>query len=518
MSYISSADIYNFKSITEFQFNVLQPGLNVFIGKNNSGKSNLIEAINAFFNRSNLNSDEVSKSLAYQKDTLESNPIIRLKFNNKNDVYEATFKETTEVGKLSKSLIKDKTTTFTEKEIKKGFPRFLYLSKNDDIEEVIKLIFELVPNAEVSYSKVLTNVNQFMGEIFDSTYKIYFDYRDSSSPKIRLIDEYNDDSMLENKSSGTQMAALMSLLLALGLNDMTDKGFIIAIDEPETSLHIGAQKKLFHFFKELGKKYQVIIVTHSLIFIDKTRDENVYLIERDKLGRTNFSLKKHKNENWKNLREIMGATISDSLLLGEYNIVVEGRTEQMLFPKILEILFDEGKIKLDASAFNFISGEGSAKMEPFISILKDKIELPLCIFLDNDKAGLKTKTQLEKKNKYDNDLKVIPEKDGYSESEIEDFLEENFLYECINKYYSKYITSFQEIQKEDFLKIRENTKFNVFVQKIEKMISDLYPEVNYELNKVALGLIVKENLNSSNQFIELIPYFTKVQNHFKNRR
>ena len=88
MSYISSADIYNFKSITEFQFNVLQPGLNVFIGKNNSGKSNLIEAINAFFNRSNLNSDEVSKSLAYQKGTLESNPIIRLNLNSSNQFIE----------------------------------------------------------------------------------------------------------------------------------------------------------------------------------------------------------------------------------------------------------------------------------------------------------------------------------------------------------------------------------------------------------------------------------------------
>ncbi len=74
--------------------------------------------------------------------------------------------------------------------------------------------------------------------------------------------------------------------------------------------------------------------------------------------------------------------------------MVEGRTEQFLFPTMIEILVSEGLLKLDTSMYNFISAEGSAKIEAFMSILKDKIELPLCLFLDNDKSGLNTKNKL----------------------------------------------------------------------------------------------------------------------------
>lgn len=54
--------------------------------------------------------------------------------------------------------------------------------------------------------------------------------------------------------------------------DNSPNGFIVAIDESETSLHIGSQKKLFGLLKELSKIHQVIITIHSVVFIDKTHE------------------------------------------------------------------------------------------------------------------------------------------------------------------------------------------------------------------------------------------------------
>ncbi len=150
--------------------------------------------------------------------------------------------------------------------LKEHVPKFIYLSRTNDFKQTIQSLVGMISFENQLYSRLLTNANQFMSEIFDSTYKLYFDYRNLDDPQIRLIDEFNDDDILENKSSGTQMAALISLLLSIGLNDDSPNGFIVAIDEPETSLHIGSQKKLFGFLKELSKKHQVLITTHSVVF------------------------------------------------------------------------------------------------------------------------------------------------------------------------------------------------------------------------------------------------------------
>ncbi|MFJ7818890.1 ATP-dependent nuclease [Bacillus toyonensis] len=511
---IQEIEIFNYKTIVDFKFNSFKNDLNVFIGTNNVGKSNILEALNAFFNRNSINDNEVSRFLTHQKYNDYGHPVIGIDFEKLNiGMLHAHFTKDLDTEAISKQIVAQNS-DYTSS-LKDLVPKFIYLSRTNDLQQSIRSLVEMMPPENPLFSKFLTNANQFMSEIFDSTYKIYFDYRFRDKPQIRLIDEFNDDDILENKSSGTQMAALISLLLSIGLNEDSRNGFIVAIDEPETSLHIGSQKKLFGFLKELSKKHQVLITTHSVVFIDKANDENTFLVKRDHLGRTDYHLKEHKNENWKSLREILGVTISDSLLLGENNIVVEGRTEQFLFPTMIEILVSEGLLKLDTSMYNFISAEGSAKVETFMSILKDKIELPLCLFLDNDKAGLNTKKQIDKKIKFIGDLILIPDKQNFKESEIEDFLDDDLLYNCINEYYTRQITTgYTPLEKLQFEELRNNLKFNEFKKNVEVHIATIYPEENNDLNKMAFSLLIKEKLQSSSQFQGLIPSFKHAEKYF----
>ena len=513
--HITDIKIFNYKTIVDFEFNCFHQGLNVFIGENNVGKSNILEALNSFFNRGYLYDNEVSRYLSHQKYNKYDCPTMVVKLNEGTPSnFRAFFRKEKDHLLLQKRILgADNNQDYTSA-ITRYVPKFLYLSRTNDLKNSIQTLVEMMPSESEPYSKVLSNANQFMSEIFDSSYKIYFDFRNSDDPQIRLIDKFNDDDMLNNKSSGSQMAVLISLLLSLGLNDASPNGFVVAIDEPETSLHVGSQKKLFKFLKDLSKKHQVIITTHSVVFIDKAHDESTFLIKRDSLGRTTFHLKEHKNENWKSLREIIGTTISDSLLLGDYNIVVEGRTEQLLFPTMIETLAKEGIINLDASMYNFISAEGSAKIEPFMSILKDKVELPFCLFLDNDKAGLDTKKKMDQLPKYNSDLIIIPKKESFSQSEIEDFLDDKLLYDCINEYYTKQIKDYHPLEHSQLNEIRNNEKFNEFKKNIEEKIGSIYTEENKDLNKVAFSLIIKEKLQSSNQFHDLVPFFKDVEKYF----
>lgn len=513
---IQEIKIFNYKTTVDFEFDCFKNGLNVFIGTNNVGKSNILEALNAFFNRDYINDNEVSRFLNHQRYNSFGYPVIAISFDTSTyGMLYAHFQQNKEKKGLDKRVLTQNTNLTNT--LKDHTPKFIYLSRTNNFEQTIQSLVEMISFDNQLYSKLLTNANQFMSEIFDSTYKLYFDYKNLDDPQIRVIDEFNDDDRLENKSSGTQMAALISLLLSIGLNDNSSNGFIVAIDEPETSLHIGSQKKLFRLLKELSKKHQVIITTHSVVFIDKAHDESVFLVKRDRLGRTNYHLKEHKKENWKSLREIIGTTISDSLLLGEYNIVVEGRTEQLLFPTMIEILVRENLLKLDTSMYNFISAEGSAKIESFMSILKDKIELPLCLFLDNDKAGLNTKKQLDKTHKLRGDLIIIPERQGFQESEIEDFLDDTLLYNCINEYYKRQIKDYIPLEETQLKELRNNLKFNDFKKGLEGKLENIYEEANKDLNKVAFSLLIKEQLKSSSQFQDLISIFKDVEKYFLRR-
>ena len=49
---------------------------------------------------------------------------------------------------------------------------------------------------------------------------------------------------------------------------LNDQFKTILIDEPENSLHPQAQKNLLDIYAESAKNYQIIIITHSPIFID----------------------------------------------------------------------------------------------------------------------------------------------------------------------------------------------------------------------------------------------------------
>ncbi len=81
---IQEIEILNYKTTVDFKFNCFKNGLNVFIGTNNVGKSNILEALNAFFNRSYIDDNEVSRFLNHQKVNEYDYPVIGIDFDISN--------------------------------------------------------------------------------------------------------------------------------------------------------------------------------------------------------------------------------------------------------------------------------------------------------------------------------------------------------------------------------------------------------------------------------------------------
>lgn len=129
-------------------------------------------------------------------------------------------------------------------------------------------------------------------------------------------------------SSGQEQLVLLALQLFI------KPGTIFILTEPELHLHARAQKQVQRRLKDASSKLQIVIETHSPIFLGGDRDEIVLLITKSKgsshvtpIGPDNMDVIRHE----------LGVAHSDSLY--HKNILfVEGDSEHAAFPKFMSTL------------------------------------------------------------------------------------------------------------------------------------------------------------------------------------
>lgn len=146
---------------------------------------------------------------------------------------------------------------------------------------------------------------------------ISFDFQmPDDSNFLKIGDIELDDGVKTSKSekgSGLQRTLALSLMQLYASkeaqhidNDDIIKPLMFFIDEPETYLHPRAQDKLINSFKELSKKHQIFITTHSPYLLKSfSGDENKLLIfektdceSRHKDISQEFSLFKTETPSW----------------------------------------------------------------------------------------------------------------------------------------------------------------------------------------------------------------------------
>ncbi|RPI00558.1 MAG: hypothetical protein EHM72_08870 [Calditrichaeota bacterium] len=102
--------------------------------------------------------------------------------------------------------------------------------------------------------------------------------------------------------------------------------YIFLIDEPGIHLHPAGQKDLIRVLEDLALKNQLIYTTHSPFLIDRSHPERVLLVEKDKTG-TKVDSKSYR-ENWKPLRKQIGLTISDLFFFNDQSLILEVPTRR----------------------------------------------------------------------------------------------------------------------------------------------------------------------------------------------
>jgi predicted ATP-dependent endonuclease of OLD family len=372
---IKSFEIKNFRSIRGIH--VETKDLMVFIGKNNAGKSNILRGLNAFFEKKVRPEDippkhfeaseieitviftDVPRQVRKKLDILEHDLVITRKFPITEDIV-----------KLGKELINNR-------EVKRGFSNEL-----DKVSDVRKFITDALPkyyyvpalrnladsekfkkgslmqdlllpflddsifNDGLSISDHLysirdimhkrsatieANLNQLLRGRIEDFKRVVFsfdqvDIKKALAPSL-MVETDNIDKMIPALSQGAGTQNFLILALAqYYASGKFPRDLIIAFEEPEISLHAGAQRKMWALINNLSQiiQQQIFVTTHSTIFIDENVD-NIYLVKK-RGGETTITPPKLNAEILKTLG-IRGSDYFHSDAL----IFVEGLSDYKVF-------------------------------------------------------------------------------------------------------------------------------------------------------------------------------------------
>ena len=139
---------------------------------------------------------------------------------------------------------------------------------------------------------------------------------------------------LNRKTPHTDFGSGQEQLVLLALQLFAQQGTVFMLTEPELHLHARAQKRIKKGLKAASSKLQIVIETHSPIFLGMDSDEGIVLITKDQ-GRSHAT--PISADNMDVVRHSLGIAHHDSMH-HENILFVEGDSEYAAFPEFLSAL------------------------------------------------------------------------------------------------------------------------------------------------------------------------------------
>jgi putative ATP-dependent endonuclease of OLD family len=182
---------------------------------------------------------------------------------------------------------------------------------------------------------------------------------------------------LEYKGDGVQSLAAIALMRHSSESDRTAKNFIVAIEEPESHLHPSTMHVLKGVLQELSQKHQVVITTHSPLFVDRSTVSSNVLVHNKK-ARPAKSIEE--------IRSMLGVRAADNLKHAEIVLLVEGEDDRIALTALLKVHSPQLAASLQNAKVAVDSLNGGSNLPYKAGLVRDALCSCHC-FIDNDNAG-----------------------------------------------------------------------------------------------------------------------------------
>lgn len=306
---------------------------------------------------------------------------------------------------------------------------------------------------------------------------------DGSDLLVFLEDAHAGRTPLTYRGTGVQkIINILYRLLNLGSNTHT----LLLFDEPENGLHADAQHELRRFLEKLATSdhIQVLYATHSPAMINPMRPQTVRLLEQTSQNdeeHIRFATTVIDNRplkgNLYNIRRSLGIWPSDSLLYAPITVIVEGLTERLSLPYLLQRLNEAGLSGFEefssvGGLVSFCDGDGNS-----YSYLTDLAMSQNCIpiiFLDGDKNNPNRVNKVQKKHP---EVPII----YLNQTEFEEIVPRETYFSALQQ-----VTGVTELTVEAFEKwiADTNPQQQAFTKQVDKWLCGAFPEVLYQKAEV----------------------------------
>lgn len=288
--------------------------INVITGKNDVGKSNVLRALNLFFNNSVTSEGDYNFSQNYnlkrleevRKDTIKGKQFIQIKVTFiRGNQYEKTLPEKFTVTKKwnrddvfpqvsdnVEILLKKSGRSFNDRS-KASLTRFLnnikyvYIPAIKDkhiFDEMLEKLQETVYTRKLSGNDLLSDtMNTLYENVGKTTQELSNEFKDATNIEsmiatpnnvselyktLKIITKMDADTIrLEDRGDGIQVRYIPSILNYISLN--ASEKYIWGFEEPENSLEFNMARKMAEdFYNTYRKNNLIFLTTHSPAFVD----------------------------------------------------------------------------------------------------------------------------------------------------------------------------------------------------------------------------------------------------------
>jgi|WetSurMetagenome_2_1015567.scaffolds.fasta_scaffold00031_45 predicted ATP-dependent endonuclease of OLD family len=316
-----------------------------------------------------------------------------------------------------------------------------------------------------------------------------------------FVRELNSDSdrkailRLPLDHHGAGLTSAIAIVLSISVlqeyhrQKLNSKPLIVAIEEPEVHMHPHAQRTFLDYLRWASDKNQILASTHSPIFVDRTQPEHVIVLRRTTTSSQNHSLRagttvavqRDYRDNWKELISELGIHLSDALMAGEVNLIVEGVTEAVLLPAMAKVLGQNGQDSIDFDRVFIVNGQGGNI--PHIVRILQGFGNPTVVTVDNDGGGEEIRKSLSKLDppvriiKKPDFQQLLPPLNQSDKCEFEDLFDSKLLLEAFNEAFDGLNGyEFLPITYEEFMKmqsaLRNKQKPFGWIATVESLIDE----------------------------------------------
>lgn len=369
-------------------------GLTLIVGANNSGKSTILEALSVSTSRL-----DTKVSFSTSKRNISAGDKVKVTVTNthgKQKILESLYAGGAAAKLSGEDIQPEAKKVFVLRSRRHFSPYFGESSQARDgwIASSKKLQATREATTNLSGRLFTINDNKEVRQRFNSVMKKVLD------PVPDWIIDENDTGNFFLKyrmgeyshTSDGLGEGIISLLFIIDALYDSEPGSVIAIDEPELSLHPAIQRKLKNLLLEYSKTRQIVISTHSPLFIDwpsissgaavirVTKEDNackVYSLSestRTKIGGVISD---------KNNPHVFGLDANEVFFLDDGIVVLEGQEDVMFYPKALELL----DTTMSGTIFGWGAG-GADKFKIICSLLSDLGFKKVAGIVDNDKTDI----------------------------------------------------------------------------------------------------------------------------------